>query len=144
VDGIVGPQTRAALGGSGREPEQQSHTHEQEEEASAASGVDERLAGALALAREMGLTLLSAYRPGALIAASGRPSDHSYSPSKAIDISGPAAAMRRYALAVAGMRGVETVIHSPVGLWTPGEGWHDIRTSVTYRDHVDHVHVDTF
>ncbi len=136
VDGIVGPKTRAALRSGGASRELHSH--------SAVSGIDTRLAGALALAKGMGLTLLSAHRPGATIAASGRRSDHSYFPSKAIDLQGSAADMERYALAVAGKEGVETVIYSPVGLWTPGSGWHPIGTQVTYEDHLDHVHVDTF
>jgi hypothetical protein len=52
--------------------------------------------------------------------------------------------MRHYALAVAGIPGVETVIYSGVGLWLAGSGWGDIQAEVTYRDHRDHVHVDTF
>jgi hypothetical protein len=52
--------------------------------------------------------------------------------------------MRRYARAVAGKPGVETVIYSGVGLWFAGSGWGEIEAEVTYRDHLDHVHVDTF
>ena len=52
--------------------------------------------------------------------------------------------MERYARKVAGMKGVDTVIYSGVGIWTAGSGWHEIRTSVTYDSHRDHVHVDTF
>jgi hypothetical protein len=52
--------------------------------------------------------------------------------------------MRRYALAVAGLAGVETVIYAGVGLWISGNGWGPIHSSVTARDHVGHVHVDTF
>jgi hypothetical protein len=126
VDGIVGPQTRAALAGLG------------------IGGIDRRLGPALALARELGLALISAHRPGATIPGSGNRSDHSYYPSRAIDLAGSARQMRRYARAVAGKPGVHTVIYSGVGLWLAGEGWGKIRSRVTYRDHVDHVHVDTF
>ena len=52
--------------------------------------------------------------------------------------------MRRFARAVAGMPGVETVIYSGVGLWLADGGWSEIRSETTYRDHVNHVHVDTF
>ena len=126
VDGIVGPQTRAALAGTG------------------IGGIDPRLGQALSLARQMGLELISAYRPGATIAGSGNRSDHAYHPSRAIDLAGGANQMRRYARAVAGKPGVETVIHSGVGLWLAGRGWGEIQSQITYRDHVDHVHVDTF
>jgi Putative peptidoglycan binding domain len=126
VDGIVGPQTRAALAGVG------------------IGDIDRRLEPALALAREMGLELISAYRPGATIAESGHRSDHAYYPSRAIDLAGSRRQMRRYALAVAGKPGVETVIYSGVGLWLAGSGWGEIQAQVTYRDHLDHVHVDTF
>ena len=126
VDGIVGPQTRAALAGAG------------------IGGIDPRLWPALSLAREMSLKLISAYRPGATIAGSGNRSDHSYFPSRAIDVADGADQMRRFARAVAGKPGVETVIYSGVGLWLADHGWGEIRSETTYRDHVNHVHVDTF
>ena len=126
ADGIVGPQTRAALAGAG------------------IGGIDPRLWPSLSLAREMGLELISGYRPGATIAGSGNRSDHSYFPSRAIDLAGGADQMRRFALAVAGKPGVEIVIHSGVGLWLASQGWGEIQSKTTYRDHVDHVHVDTF
>jgi hypothetical protein len=52
--------------------------------------------------------------------------------------------MRRYARAVAGMPGVDIVIHSPVGTWQAGGGWSAIKSATTRRDHYDHVHVDSF
>jgi peptidoglycan hydrolase-like protein with peptidoglycan-binding domain len=147
VDGIVGPQTRAALLQADPAPRNGGgHTHESSGgQASAASmpDVDRRLAGAVGLAREMGLKVISGYREGATIAASGNRSDHSYYPSRAIDVRGTPAQMSQYARAVAGAKGVDTVIYAGVGIWTGG-GWHAIQSSVTYRDHVDHVHVDTF
>jgi len=142
VDGIVGPQTRVALkghgvgGGSGSGGGSASPQ--------AVGSVDRRLWAELALARRMGLTLRSAYRPGSIIAASGGRSDHSYYPSRAIDVGGSAANMRRFARAVAGMPGVDIVIYSPAGMWQAGVGWAGIHSSTTRRDHVDHVHVDTF
>jgi peptidoglycan hydrolase-like protein with peptidoglycan-binding domain len=162
VDGIVGPQTLAALkngraGGSGSE----SGSSSSKGGGSASKGggssasknrgssskrvrsVDRRLWAELALARRMGLTLWSAYRPGSRF-ASGKRSDHSYYPSKAIDVAGSARSMRRYARAVAGMRGVDIVIHSPVGIWQAGVGWSRIDSATTRREHYDHVHVDTF
>jgi peptidoglycan hydrolase-like protein with peptidoglycan-binding domain len=142
VDGIAGPQTLAALkshrvGGGSASPERRSSS------STPVRSVDERLWGELALARRMGLTLWSAYRPGSTL-GSGRRSDHSYYPSKAIDVAGSTASMRRYARAVAGMPGVDIVIHSPVGIWQAGVGWTEIDSSTTRREHYDHVHVDTF
>jgi hypothetical protein len=121
ADGIVGPLTRAAFG-----------------------GVDQRLLQALALADQMGLALISSHRPGAVIESSGRRSDHAFFPSKAIDLAGSSRSMRRYARALAATGGVETIIHSPIGIWTSSRGWHEILTQVTYSTHFDHVHVDTF
>ena len=94
VDGIVGPRTLAALasGAAGRESE---HSHEPVADAGTPSDVNGRLGGALALARDMGLNLISAHRPGAIIESSGQPSDHGVFPSKAIDVSGTPAEMER-------------------------------------------------
>jgi peptidoglycan hydrolase-like protein with peptidoglycan-binding domain len=139
VDGIVGPQTLSALksgGGSASKPSRSTS-------AGRVRGVDRRLWGELRLARRMGLTLWSAHRPGSTL-SSGRPSDHAYYPSKAIDVAGSARSMRRYARAVAGMPGVDIVIHSPIGIWQAGIGWSRIESAHTRREHYDHIHVDTF
>ena len=142
VDGIAGPQTLGALknhrsgGGS-------SSKNGGSSSSKAVRSVDQRLWAELAPARRMGLTLWSAYRPGSRF-PSGKRSDHSYYPSKAIDVAGSAASMRRYARAVAGMPGVDIVIHSPVGIWQDGVGWSEIHSSTTRLEHYDHVHVDTF
>ena len=144
VDGIVGPQTLSALGGAAVAVRSSSSRPSPPPAPRAVRGVDRRLWAALALARRMGLTLISAHRPASTIASSGRPSDHSFYPSRAIDVSGSAAAMRRYARAVAGNAGVDIVIHTPVGMWQAGVGWTGIESSATRRDHINHVHVDTF
>jgi peptidoglycan hydrolase-like protein with peptidoglycan-binding domain len=142
VDGIAGSQTLAALeAGAASEGRTAS---DGQPDARVPEGVDERLGPALALAREMGLKLVSAHRPGATIGASGGVSDHAFYPSKAIDLQGSADEMQRYALAVAGLDGVETVIYAGAGMWIAGQGWGEIRSEGTRRDHVDHVHVDTF
>jgi peptidoglycan hydrolase-like protein with peptidoglycan-binding domain len=141
VDGIAGPQTLTALRsrkGGGSAAKAGSSTS-----AGRVRGVDRRLWGELGLARRMGLTLWSAHRPGSTL-SSGRPSDHAYYPSKAIDVAGSARSMRRYARAVAGMAGVDIVIHSPIGIWQAGIGWSRIESSTTRREHYDHIHVDTF
>jgi peptidoglycan hydrolase-like protein with peptidoglycan-binding domain len=156
VDGIAGPQTLGALkngrgGGSGSKSGGSSSkgggSSASKSRGSSSTkrvrSVDRRLWAELALARRMGLTLWSAYRPGSRF-ASGKRSDHSYYPSKAIDVAGSARSMRRYARAVAGMRGVDIVIHSPVGIWQAGVGWSRIDSPTTRREHYDHVHVDTF
>jgi peptidoglycan hydrolase-like protein with peptidoglycan-binding domain len=141
VDGIVGPQTRAALnrGGGGGS----SSTARRPSRAQAVRSVDRRLWAELTLARRLGLSLVSAHRPGSRL-SSGKLSDHGYYPSRAIDVAGSKRSMRRYARAVAGMRGVDIVIYSPVGMWQAGVGWHGIESGETRRDHYDHVHVDTF
>jgi peptidoglycan hydrolase-like protein with peptidoglycan-binding domain len=145
VDGVVGPQTRAALAGGAAVPARSSSPRPSRPASPrAVRGVDRRLWGAVALARSMGLEIISAHRPSATIASSGRRSDHSYYPSKAIDVAGSGAAMRRYARAVAGNRGIDIVIHTPVGMWQAGVGWTAIDSAATARDHVNHVHVDTF
>ena len=149
VDGIAGPQTLGALkghrvgGGSASTSAGASSKKRGSSSTKPVKSVDRRLWAELALARRMGLTLWSAYRPGSRF-PSGKRSDHSYYPSRAIDVAGSASNMRRYARAVAGMRGVDIVIHSPVGIWQAGVGWFDINSSTTRREHYDHVHVDTF
>jgi peptidoglycan hydrolase-like protein with peptidoglycan-binding domain len=145
VDGVVGPQTRAALAGGAAVPVRSSSPRPSRPASPrAVRGVDRRLWGAVALARSMGLEIISAHRPSATIASGGGRSDHSYYPSRAIDVAGSAAAMRRYARAVAGNRGIDIVIHTPVGMWQAGVGWTGIDSAATARDHVNHVHVDTF
>ena len=136
VDGIVGRQTLAEL--------EETTPADDGQADGVPDGIDERLGAALALAHEMGLKLISAHRPGATIGASGGVSDHAFYPSKAIDLQGSADEMKRYALAVAGIAGVETVIYAGTGMWIAGSGWGEIRSESTRRDHVDHVHVDTF
>jgi peptidoglycan hydrolase-like protein with peptidoglycan-binding domain len=163
VDGIAGPQTLGALkngrgGGSGSKSGgsgSKSGGSSSKGGGSSASksrgssspkrvrSVDRRLWAELALARRMGLSLWSAYRPGSRF-PSGKRSDHSYYPSKAIDVAGSTRSMRRYARAVAGRPGVDIVIHSPVGIWQAGVGWSRIDSPTTRREHYDHVHVDTF
>jgi peptidoglycan hydrolase-like protein with peptidoglycan-binding domain len=151
VDGIVGPQTSAALAGArAQQPSANGGGNSNGGDAGgsgsvkAVDGVDKRLWGAAALARAMGLRIISAHRPGATIGSGGNPSDHAAWPSKAIDVSGTKSQMRRYALAVAGRSGIDIVIYAGAGIWIHGQGWGKIRSEGTYRDHIDHVHVDTF
>ena len=149
VDGIAGPQTLGALkshrvgGGSASTGGGSASKRRGSSSTTPVRSVDRRLWAELALARRMGLRLVSAYRPGSRF-PSGKRSDHGYYPSRAIDVAGSARSMRRYARAVAGMRGVDIVIHSPVGIWQAGVGWFEIHSSTTRREHYDHVHVDTF
>ena len=149
VDGIAGPQTLGALkshrvgGGSASTGGGSASKRRGSSSTTPVRSVDRRLWAELALARRMGLRLVSAYRPGSRF-PSGKRSDHGYYPSRAIDVAGSARSMRRYARAVAGMPGVDIVIHSPVGIWQAGVGWFEIHSSTTRREHYDHVHVDTF
>ncbi len=145
VDGKIGPQTWAVLrsGGGAASASSSTTTASTSSGPAAVRGVDRRLWAPLALARKMGLSFMSGHRAGASIGGGGKRSDHAYYPSKAIDVGGSAADMRRYARAVAGNRGVQTVIYGPVGIWIAGLGWR-ATSAGTYRDHLDHVHVDTF
>ena len=145
VDGIVGPATREALRApTSRRSSGSQHTHDESAATASRSDVDSRLNRALGLAEAMGLRVISAHRAGATVAGSGGRSDHSYMPSKAIDVQGTKSQMTRYAREVAGLANIETVIFSPVGIWISGHGWGEIHSSVTYSDHLGHVHVDTF
>ncbi|MDP8910108.1 MAG: peptidoglycan-binding protein [Chloroflexota bacterium] len=144
VDGVVGPQTWRALTSGGTSGGGSSSSTTSNATSRGRASIDRRLWPALALAERMGLRLMSAHRSGASIAGSARRSDHSYYPSKAIDVGGSASNMSRYARAVAGTGGVEIVIYGPVGIWSSGLGWRAVSSSITYRDHLDHVHVDTF
>lgn len=108
--------------------------------------LDSRLWQEAGLAAAMGLTVGSTHRPGSRVRGSGALSDHSFYPSKAMDVFGSSARMREYALAVAGSPGVDTVIYSALGrgrgLWRGA--WGPITSQATYDDHFSHVHVDTF
>jgi peptidoglycan hydrolase-like protein with peptidoglycan-binding domain len=146
VDGIAGPQTLGALNGRRAVSSKAGGSASKKSGSSSTKrvrSVDRRLWAELGLARRMGLTLVSAYRPGSRF-ASGRRSDHSYYPAQAIDVAGSTRSMRRYARAVAGNPGVDIVIHSRVGIWQAGVGWRSISDATTRREHYDHVHVDTF
>jgi hypothetical protein len=159
VDGIVGPQTLAHLGitqasanghddhGSDGGGSASGHHHHGDgatgDPAGAQSGpasISRSLWDEMALASRMGLRLLSGYRPGSAIGGGGR-SDHSYYPSRAIDISGSPGAMREYARAVAGGAGIKYVIYSPLGIWGNWNGsWRPV-SGGTRASHYSHVHV---
>jgi peptidoglycan hydrolase-like protein with peptidoglycan-binding domain len=162
VDGIVGPQTLTALGLRGRgQGGGQGHHHHIDGgggrpgghhhhgaggaggEAAARSGpgsIEQSLWGELSLANRMGLRLISGYRPGSTIGG-GSPSDHSYYPSRAIDVAGSPTAMRAYALAIAGRAGIKYIIYSPLGMWGNWNGsWRPV-SGGTRAAHFSHVHV---
>ncbi|MFN2469677.1 MAG: peptidoglycan-binding protein [Gaiellaceae bacterium] len=166
VDGIVGPQTLAALGltGGGTSGTVAGHHHHGSSGGGGASGhhhhgdgatggeagaeggpasVTRSLWDELQLANRMGLRLISGYRPGATIGGGGR-SDHSFYPSRAIDVGGSPAAMAAYARAVAGRAGINYVIYSPLGLWGSWSGnWRPV-SGGTRAAHHSHVHVSAF
>jgi peptidoglycan hydrolase-like protein with peptidoglycan-binding domain len=134
VDGVVGPQTLRSLGISGG-------GGNSARPATGPRSISRSLWDELALARQMGLRLVSGHRPGSLISNSGSRSDHSYYPSRAIDLSGTASEMRAYARRVAGRRGIRYVIYSPLGMWGNWNGhWRPVSGS-TKSAHYDHVHV---
>ena len=136
VDGVVGPQT---LGHLGIRPSS-SHSHEAGGQNGPAS-ITRSLWDELALARRMGLRLVSGHRPGASIGGSGNTSDHSYYPSRAIDVAGSPAAMSEFARAVAGRAGIKYVIYSPLGMWGSWNGgWRPV-SGATRANHFSHVHV---
>jgi peptidoglycan hydrolase-like protein with peptidoglycan-binding domain len=136
VDGVVGPQTLAHLGISGG-----AGASEARNSGSGPASISRSLWDELALANRMGLRLVSGHRPGAAIGGGGNPSDHSYYPSRAIDVRGTPGEMRRYALAVAGRAGIRYVIYSPLGIWGNWNGsWRPVDGG-TRASHYDHVHV---
>jgi peptidoglycan hydrolase-like protein with peptidoglycan-binding domain len=145
VDGIVGPQTLGHLGI--RRASSSAHHHHgggnaaQTGGASGPASITRSLWDELALARNMGLRLISGYRPGATIGGGGSPSDHARYPSRAIDVAGSSAAMRRYALRVAGRARIKYVIYSPLGIWGSwNRSWRPV-TGDTRSAHFSHVHV---
>jgi peptidoglycan hydrolase-like protein with peptidoglycan-binding domain len=149
VDGIVGPQTLAHLGisrgrgGSGGGGESGSAVTASSESSGAggSASISRSLWDELALAKSMGLRLVSGHRPGSTINGGGNPSDHSYYPSRAIDVGGSRSAMRRFSLAVAGRAGIRYVIYSPLGMWSSWTGgWRPV-TGGTRAAHFSHVHV---
>jgi peptidoglycan hydrolase-like protein with peptidoglycan-binding domain len=134
VDGIVGPQTLAHLGIT-------SSTHSHGDSQGGPASITRSLWDELALAKRMGLRLISGHRPGATIGGGGSASDHAAYPSRAIDVAGSPAAMRAYARAVAGRSGVKYVIYSPLGMWGSWSGsWRPVRGG-TRAAHFSHVHV---
>jgi peptidoglycan hydrolase-like protein with peptidoglycan-binding domain len=160
VDGIVGPQTLAHLritrpssghhhhdgngnasGNGHRHHDDGDSTASQPGGQSGPASITRSLWDELALANRMDLRLLSGYRPGSTIGGGGGASDHSYYPSRAIDISGSPAAMRDYARAVAGRAGIKYVIYSPLGIWGNWNGsWRPV-SGGTRASHYSHVHV---
>jgi putative peptidoglycan binding protein len=158
VDGIVGPQTLAHLGiarpsgghhhhggnggggQSGHNQDDESTPAAQPSNESGPASISRSLWDELGLANRMGLRLLSGHRPGDTIGG-GRPSDHAAYPSRAIDVAGSPAAMRRFAVAVAGRPRIKYVIYSPLGIWGSWNGnWRPV-TGGTRASHFSHVHV---
>ena len=146
VDGIVGPQTLGHLGI--KRASSNSHHHHggsgsaaQPGGANGPASITRSLWDELARANRMGLRLISGYRPGATIGGGGSPSDHSRYPSRAIDIAGSPAEMRRYALAIAGRAGIKYIIYSPLGIWGSWNARWEAVTGGTRAAHYSHVHV---
>jgi Putative peptidoglycan binding domain len=144
VDGVVGPQTLGHLGvtrSSSSDSRTGSSSRSHDDRGSGPASITRSLWDELSLADRMGLTLVSGHRPGATIGGGGSPSDHAAYPSRAIDIGGSPAAMRRFALAVAGRPGIDYVIYSPLGMWGSWNGsWRPV-TGDTRASHFSHVHV---
>jgi len=146
ADGIVGPQTLGHLGihrggGEGGHHQHGGSASDARDADSGPRSISQSLWDELALAKRMGLHLISGYRPGASIGGGGSRSDHSYYPSRAIDVAGSSVAMRRYALEVAGRSGVRYVIYSPLGIWGSWNGSWKAVTGGTRASHFSHVHV---
>jgi hypothetical protein len=137
VDGIVGPQTLSHLGITRRSSDHHHHGGG----ASGPASISRSLWDELAIAKSMGLRLISGYRPGATIAGGGGSSDHARYPSRAIDVAGSPAAMRQFARRIAGRGQIKYIIYSPLGIWGSWNGsWRPVSGS-TLADHYSHVHV---
>jgi hypothetical protein len=102
------------------------------------SSISPKLYDELAGARRFGLTLSSGYRPGA-VTRSGHPSDHSYFPSRAIDVVGPPARMAGFFRWLIGQRDVKQAFYDPLGSIFGG-----VLSSYREGGHRDHVHVATY
>ena len=89
-------------------------------------------------ATTMGLHLTSGYRPGART-KHGTKSDHSYYPSKAIDVAGAPSQMARFFRWLIGQTDVKQAFYDPLGSIFGG-------ALSSYREggHSDHVHVATY
>lgn len=100
-------------------------------------GANPALGGYASIGRSMGLSVTSGRRPGA-ITSSGNVSFHSS--GNAIDMSGPPASMRRFALYMAQHYGsqLEELIYSPLG-WSIKNGQRTAPYAVA--EHYNHVHV---
>jgi hypothetical protein len=104
-------------------------------------GLNPRILDELKIAQDMGLHLISGYRPGA-ITSSGNVSLHAS--GRAIDVGPPGDTAAAFARRVAGRPMLAEVIYSPIGWWHAGEGWGPITDSQIKADHYSHVHVGTY
>jgi len=104
-------------------------------------GLNPRILDELKIAEDMGLHLISGYRPGA-ITSSGNVSLHAS--GRAIDVGPPGATAAEFARRVAGRRDIAEVIYSPIGWWHPSAGWGPITDAQIKADHWSHVHVGTY
>jgi tape measure domain-containing protein len=98
----------------------------------------------IGLAQNMGMRIVSTYRPGATVRGSGSKSDHSYYPSKAIDVAGTASQMRAFAIALTHRPGLRQIIYSPLGIASSGGAFSPLPPGPTKQDHYDHVHVGAY
>lgn len=100
--------------------------------------VSPRLYDELAGATAYGLRLTSGYRPGA-VTAHGTKSDHSYYPSRAIDVAGAPNRMAGFFRWLIGQTDVKQAFYDPLGSIFGG-------ALSSYREggHSDHVHVATY
>ncbi len=143
VDGIVGPATLSHLGIVRAGHDHQGSTNPQPSQTSGPASISRALWDELALAKRMGLRLISGYRSGATIAGGGGTSDHARYPSRAIDVAGSPAAMRDYARRIAGRSQIKYIIHSPLGIWGNwNRTWSPV-SGATRADHYSHVHVSS-
>jgi hypothetical protein len=102
------------------------------------ASIDRSLYDELADATAHHLVLTSGYRPGA-ITKHGTKSDHSYYPSKAIDVAGAAVNMASFFRSLIGDRGVKQAFYDPLGSIFGG-----VLSSYREGGHSDHVHVATY
>jgi peptidoglycan hydrolase-like protein with peptidoglycan-binding domain len=143
VDGIVGPATLSHLGIVRAGHDHQGSTNPQPSQTSGPASISRALWDELALAKGMGLRLISGYRPGASIAGGGGTSDHARYPSRAIDVAGSPAVMRAYARRIAGRSQIKYIIYSPLGIWGNwNRTWSPV-SGATRADHYSHVHVSS-
>lgn len=97
--------------------------------------VGKQLWDEIGMGAKLGLMVTSGYRPGA-VTTHGTKSDHSYYPSRAVDLSGSSNAMAAMFNWLVGRKEIAQAFYDPMGSIFNG-----VRSSYREGGHSDHIHV---